>query len=67
MFVKRISRYIYSFLYYPRFHVTGVGHGTYYPWIRGYTYILPGIQEYQALNYHRIYVGLEKESSKLFR
>ena len=26
---------IYSVRYYPRFHVTAVGLGTYYPWIRG--------------------------------
>jgi len=26
---------IYSILYYPRFHVTAVGLGTYYLWIRG--------------------------------
>jgi len=31
MYVTRISRYV----YYPRFHVTAVGLGTYYPWIRG--------------------------------
>jgi hypothetical protein len=28
---------IYSVRYYPRFHVTAVGLGTYYPCIRGYT------------------------------
>jgi hypothetical protein len=28
---------IYSVRYYPRFHVTAVGLGTYYPWIRGHT------------------------------
>jgi hypothetical protein len=27
---------IYSVRYYPRFHVTAVGFGTYYPWIRGH-------------------------------
>jgi hypothetical protein len=27
---------IYSVRYYPRFHVTAVGLGTYYPWIRGH-------------------------------
>ena len=26
---------VYSLRYYPRFHVTTVGLGTYYPWIRG--------------------------------
>jgi hypothetical protein len=26
---------IYSVRYYPRFHVTAVGLGTYYPWIQG--------------------------------
>jgi hypothetical protein len=31
MFVTRISPYIYSVRYYPRFHVTAVGFGTYYP------------------------------------
>jgi hypothetical protein len=28
---------MYSVLYYPRFHVTAVGFGTYCPWIRGHT------------------------------
>jgi hypothetical protein len=27
---------MYSFRYYPRFHVTAVSLGTYYPWIRGH-------------------------------
>jgi hypothetical protein len=27
---------IYSVQYHPRFHVTAVGLGTYYPWIRGH-------------------------------
>jgi hypothetical protein len=41
MYVTRISRYItlyhviYSVRYYPRFRVTAVGLGTYYPRIRG--------------------------------
>ena len=36
---------IYSVRYYPRFHVTAVGLGTYYPWIRGSACIpLPHIQ-----------------------
>jgi preprotein translocase subunit Sec63 len=35
MYVTRISRYIYSVRYYPRFHVTAVGLGTYYPRIQG--------------------------------
>ena len=36
---------IYSFRYYLRFHVTSVGLGTYYPWIRGLVCIpLPHIQ-----------------------
>jgi hypothetical protein len=26
----------YSVRYYPRFHITAVGLGTYYPWIRGH-------------------------------
>jgi hypothetical protein len=26
---------MYNIRYYPRFHVTVVGLGTYYPWIRG--------------------------------
>jgi hypothetical protein len=30
---------IYSVRYYPRFHVTAVGLGTYYPWMRVYTCI----------------------------
>ena len=30
---------IYSFRYYPRFHVTAVGLGTYYPWVLGSAYI----------------------------
>jgi hypothetical protein len=35
MFVTRISRYkLYRVRYYPRFYVTAVGLGTYYPWIR---------------------------------
>ena len=29
---------IYNFRYHPRFHVTAVGIGTYYPWIRGYSF-----------------------------
>jgi hypothetical protein len=29
---------IYSVQYYPRFHVTAVGLGTYYPWIWGQYY-----------------------------
>jgi hypothetical protein len=33
MYVTRISRFIYIVRYYPRFHVTAVGLGTYY---RGY-------------------------------
>jgi hypothetical protein len=28
---------LYSVRYYPQFHVTAVGLGTYYPWIRGHT------------------------------
>jgi hypothetical protein len=36
MYVTRIPCYIlYSVWYYPRFHVTAVGLGTYYQWIRG--------------------------------
>jgi hypothetical protein len=31
---------IYSVQYYPRFHVTAVGLGTYYPWIRWHYCIL---------------------------
>jgi hypothetical protein len=27
---------IYSVRHYPRFHITAVGLGTYYPWIRGH-------------------------------
>jgi len=35
MYVTRMLRYMtYSFRYYPRFHVTAVGLGTYYPRIR---------------------------------
>jgi len=30
-----IYHVIYSFRYYPRYHVTAVGLGTYYQWIRG--------------------------------
>jgi hypothetical protein len=30
---------IYSFQYYPRFHLTAVGLGKYYPWIRGHYWI----------------------------
>jgi hypothetical protein len=30
---------IYGVRYYPRFHVTAVGLGMYYPWIRGHTYV----------------------------
>jgi hypothetical protein len=40
MFVTRISRFIYSVRYYPRFHVTAVGLGTYYPWLWGQNLIL---------------------------
>ena len=46
MYVTRISRYItlchviFSVRYYPRFHVTAVGLGTYYPWIWGSACIL---------------------------
>jgi hypothetical protein len=37
MHVTRISRYtVYSVRYYPRFHITAIGLGTYYPWIRGH-------------------------------
>jgi hypothetical protein len=31
---------IYSVRYYARFHVTAVGVGTYYPWIRGHYFTL---------------------------
>jgi hypothetical protein len=37
MFVTRISRYIYSVRFYPWFHTTMVGLGTYHLWIRGTT------------------------------
>jgi hypothetical protein len=30
---------IYNVRYYPRLHVTALGLGTYYPWIRGHTCI----------------------------
>ena len=30
---------IYSVWYFPGFHVTAVGLGTYYPWIRGSAYV----------------------------
>jgi hypothetical protein len=37
MYVTQVSHVIYSVLYYPRFHVTAVGLGTYYSWvIRGH-------------------------------
>jgi hypothetical protein len=32
--------HVYSFRYYPWFHVTAIGLGTYYPWIRWHTCIL---------------------------
>jgi hypothetical protein len=31
---------IYSVRCYPQFHVTALGLGTHYPWIRGHTFIL---------------------------
>jgi hypothetical protein len=34
---------IYSVRYYPRFHLTVVGLGTYYPWIRGLICILKAL------------------------
>jgi hypothetical protein len=46
---------IYSFRYYPQFHVTAVALGTYYPWIRGH---------YSAL-WNRVRAGrTEKVSSE---
>jgi hypothetical protein len=39
MFLHEI-RVVYSVRYYPRFHITAVGLGTYYPWIRGHYCIL---------------------------
>jgi hypothetical protein len=35
---------IYSVWYYPRFHTTAVDLATYYPWIRGRTFILFGVE-----------------------
>jgi hypothetical protein len=40
LFVTRISRYIYSVRYYPRFRVTAGGLGTYYLWVRGHNCII---------------------------
>jgi hypothetical protein len=34
---------IYSVRYYPRFHITAVGLGTYYLWVRGHYSIVIGI------------------------
>jgi hypothetical protein len=38
IYVQYVQEYhfIYRIRYYPRFHVTAVGLGTYYPWIRGH-------------------------------
>jgi hypothetical protein len=36
MYVTRISHYIYSVQYYPQFHITAVGLGTYYLRIQGH-------------------------------
>jgi hypothetical protein len=39
LYMLREYNIIYSVRYYPRFHVTAVGLGTYYPWIRRHTCI----------------------------
>jgi hypothetical protein len=59
MFVTRVSRYIpYSDRYDPQFNVTGVGLGTYYPWIRGHTCTLEvnySFYEYPHYSFVNIY------------
>jgi hypothetical protein len=48
---------MYSVRYYPRFHVTAVGLGTYYPWIRGSTcFPLPYIQATNQSNDNIIFL-----------
>jgi hypothetical protein len=50
MFVTRIH-VTYSVRYYPWFHVTAVGLGTYYPWIRGHTCTVWYVQSYIVLGH----------------
>jgi len=51
----------YSFRYYKGFHITAVGFGTYYPWIRGSACILYRVCYFDLLCYN-IYKRTSKAS-----